>query len=137
MNDLTMQPNGIEVADYEFEHGPEVHAGDGSDISDPGHVRNWLESFDSANIFEGLDAFDFGDGFSDAQVDFLGADEAVDEPRPFAQELALTALDNLPNLGSQRRTVKEESLRRLDEEDFALGISRLTGEGEAGPLLQG
>ena len=54
MNDLTMQHKGIEDADYEY--GPEVHTGDGSDIADPGDVRNWLESFDSANIFEGLES---------------------------------------------------------------------------------
>lgn len=125
MNDLSMQHNGIEEAGYEHEYGPEVHTGDGSDISDPGDVRNWLESFDSANIFEGLDAFDFCDGVSDAQVDFLGSDETAVEPRPFAQELAISALDNLPNLGSQRRTVKEETLRRLDEEDFEAGVPRL------------
>ena len=83
MNDLTMQHNVTEDAGHEYGH--EVHTGDSSDISDPGDVRNCLESFDSANLFEGLDAFDLGDGINDAQVDFLGSDEAVVEPRPFAQ----------------------------------------------------
>ncbi len=125
MNDLTIQNDVIE--DTGYEHGPEVHTGADSDISDPGDVRNWLESFDSANIFEGLDAFDFGDGINDAQVDFLGSDEAVVEPRPFAQELAISALDNLPNLGSQRRTDDwmKKTLKRVFH-DWPSGSSRLT-----------
>lgn len=107
------------------EHGPDVHSGDSGDLSDPSDVRNWLESFDSADIFEGLDAFDFGDSHDDSEVDFLGGDEVVVEPRPFAQELALTALNNLPNLGPQKRLAKQPSLRCLDEEDFEAGLPRL------------
>lgn len=117
-----IQSNAEEMA-YEF--GSEVCTVNSGDLSDPGDVRNWLESFDSADIFEGLDAFDFGDGDNDAQVDFLGCDEAVFEPRPLVEELALAAFDNIPNLGAKRRSVKEEALRRLDEEDFEAGVPRL------------
>ncbi len=123
MTESTMISQSAE--DVSYEPGPEVHSVDSGDLSDPGDVRNWLESFDSANIFEGLDAFDFDDGVDGLEVDFLGTEEAVVKPPSLSEELALAAFNNLPNLGTQRRSVKEESLRRLDEEDFEEGVPRL------------
>lgn len=125
MTDISDMPLVTEEESYEFDTGSDVLSNDTGALSDPGDVRNWLESFDSANIFEGLDAFDFDDGANDAQVDFLGADEAVVESYPFAEELGLAALNNLSNLGAQRRSLRKDELRRLDEEDFEEGVTRL------------
>ncbi|HHN1486346.1 TPA: hypothetical protein ACRNDU_005634 [Pseudomonas aeruginosa] len=123
MNEFTDMPLGNEEENDVF--GSELLSDDSGGLSDPGDVRNWLESFDSANLFEGLDAFDLDNAADDAQVDFLGTDETVVESYPFAEELGLAALNNLSNLGAQRRKLKKDELRRLDEEDFEDGVTRL------------
>jgi hypothetical protein len=69
MNEFTDMPLGNEEENDVF--GSELLSDDSGGLSDPGDVRNWLESFDSANLFEGLDAFDLDNAADDAQVDFL------------------------------------------------------------------
>ncbi|WP_432263205.1 hypothetical protein [Cupriavidus sp. TMH.W2] len=101
-------------------------SGDRGDLSDPADVHSWLESFDCADLFQGLDTFDLGDSDGDREVAVVGNEEAVGLARPFSEELALAALSSVSNTGTAQRRKKEDHLRNLTEEDFEAGMERLS-----------
>ena len=129
MNNTVAQRSQIEGEDngpeFQFESGLESNSDNGGGIFDPGDVRKWFESFDSANLLKDLVSLDLGDNESDGEMDVLGSDEIVKQSCPHNEELALAALRDLPNLGAKRRVVKEDTLRRLDATDFEEGMPRL------------